>query len=118
MYRAEVFRKAGVPRLQRVKEKGLPGILLASVPLTARKMGGETFLQAGLWTVWQAWAYWGLEGGYFTTEPGCAAIYDEMRHIAASTTCSTPTLAMVQHRACTGSYGIRRPAQGHYYVDH
>ena len=87
------FRKAGLPAvLKRVKEKDVPSFLwrsvadeekLSALPFEERYVGESSAKQvfdrlAG------AWAYWGWKGGYFSSESGAKAYYDEMRFMLAS----------------------------------
>ena len=119
------FRKAGLPAiLKRVKEKGIPSFLwrsvadeekLSSLPMEERYVGESSAKQvfdrlAG------AWAYWGWKGGYFSSESGVRAYYDEMRFMLASQM-GAPNSPQWFNTGLHWAYGIDGPGQGHYYVD-
>jgi len=112
------FRKAGVPaESKRVKEKGVPEFLWRSVPVEGTEMGGETSSKQVFDRLAGAWAYWGWQGGYFTTEEDARTYYDEMRHMLASQR-AAPNSPQWFNTGLHWAYGIDGPAQGHYYVDH
>ena len=119
------FRKAGLPAvLKRVKEKDVPSFLwrsvadeekLSALPFEERYVGESSAKQvfdrlAG------AWAYWGWKGGYFSSESGAKAYYDEMRFMLASQM-GAPNSPQWFNTGLHWAYGIDGPGQGHYYVD-
>jgi len=120
------FRKAGVPaRLKRVKEKGVPEFLwrseadgkaLAKLPEEER-YGGETSARQVFDRLAGAWAYWGWQGGYFSTEEDARAYFDEMR-VMLALQMAAPNSPQWFNTGLHWAYGIDRPGQGHYYVDH
>ncbi|MBC2835827.1 vitamin B12-dependent ribonucleotide reductase [Paragemmobacter straminiformis] len=120
------FRKAGVPaRLKRVKEKGVPEFLWRSVPdeaalaslPEAERFVGETSAKQVFDRLAGAWAYWGVKGGYFTTDADARAYYDEMRFMLARQM-AAPNSPQWFNTGLHWAYGIDGPSQGHYYVDH
>jgi ribonucleoside-diphosphate reductase alpha chain len=119
------FRKAGVPaRLKKVEENSVPSFLwrsiadeeaLAELPEKERYVGEHTSKQvfdrlAGTWT------YWGWKGGYFDSEAGAQAVFDELRYMLATQMCA-PNSPQWFNTGLHWAYGIDGPGQGHYYVD-
>jgi ribonucleoside-diphosphate reductase alpha chain len=112
------FRKAGVPsRLQKIQEADVPEFLWRSEAAPGAEMGGETSSKQVFDRLAGAWAYWGWQGGYFTTETDARAYYDEMRHMLA-TQRAAPNSPQWFNTGLHWAYGIDGPAQGHYYVDY
>jgi len=120
------FRKAGVPAaLKRVEETGLPpwawrsvadADALALLPEKSRIVGENSSKQvfnrlAGTWT------YWGLKGGYFSTEEDARAFHDELCFMLATQKCA-PNSPQWFNTGLHWAYGIDGPGQGHYYMDH
>ena len=119
------FRKAGVPvYLKRVKEKGVPSFLWRSVADEKRlntiskedRYVGETSCRQVFDRLAGAWAYWGWKGGYFGSESGARAYYDEMRYMLARQM-GAPNSPQWFNTGLHWAYGIDGPGQGHYYVD-
>jgi len=119
------FRKAGVPtRLRRVPEPDVPQWLwrsepdeeeLAELPVEQRSRGErdsrEVFGRlAGCWT------YWGWRHGYFSDEASARAFHDEMVHMLA-TQMAAPNSPQWFNTGLNWAYGIKGPAQGHYYCE-
>ena len=119
------FRKAGVPaRLKKVEENSVPSFLwrsvadedaLAALPEKERYIGETSSKQvfdrlAGTWT------YWGWKGGYFNSESGAQAFFDELRYMLAAQMCA-PNSPQWFNTGLHWAYGIDGPSQGHYYVD-
>jgi ribonucleoside-diphosphate reductase alpha chain len=120
------FRKAGVPaRLKRVREKGVPEFLWRSVPdeaalaqlPEAERYGGETSARQVFDRLAGTWAWWGWQGGYFSTEEDARAYYDEMRVMLARQM-AAPNSPQWFNTGLHWAYGIDGPGQGHFYVDH
>ncbi|MGB3148180.1 MAG: vitamin B12-dependent ribonucleotide reductase [Paracoccaceae bacterium] len=120
------FRKAGVAaRLKKVKEKGVPEFLWRSVPDDTalaklpkeERLVGETSAKQVFDRLAGAWAYWGWNGGYFSTEADASAYYDEMRFMLAEQM-AAPNSPQWFNTGLHWAYGVDGPAQGHYYVDH
>ncbi|HUR44057.1 MAG TPA: vitamin B12-dependent ribonucleotide reductase, partial [Aestuariivirga sp.] len=120
------FRKAGVPAaLKRVEESSLPSWAwrsvadadaLALLPEKSRIVGEHSSKQvfnrlAGTWT------YWGLKGGYFSTEEDAHAFHDELCFMLATQKCA-PNSPQWFNTGLHWAYGIDGPGQGHYYMDH
>jgi len=120
------FRKAGVPAaLKRVEDTSLPSWAwrsiadadaLALLPEKSRIVGEKSSKQvfnrlAGTWT------YWGLKGGYFSTEEDARAFHDELCFMLATQKCA-PNSPQWFNTGLHWAYGIDGPGQGHYYMDH
>src|ERR1700742_1530976 len=80
------FRKAGVPaRLKEVEKNSAPSFLWRSAPDEAalealpktERFGGETSARQVFDRLAGAWAYLGWKGGYFDSEEGAPAFFDE-----------------------------------------
>ena len=119
------FRKAGIPiHLTKVKEEGVPSFLwrsiadeekLSSMPEQERYVG-ETSCKQVFDRLAGAWTYWGWKGGYFSSESGAQAYYDEMRFMLANQM-GAPNSPQWFNTGLHWAYGIDGPGQGHYYVD-
>ncbi len=120
------FRKAGVPtRLKKVEETQIPSWAwrsmaderaLADMP-QAERHGGETDARQVFDRLAGTWTYWGLKGGYFTTEEDARAFYDEHRYMLAMQM-GAPNSPQWFNTGLHWAYGIDGPGQGHLYVDH
>ncbi len=119
------FRKAGIPaRLRRVPEPDVPEWLwrseadeeeLSELPKSQRSRGEQDSREvfgrlAGCWT------YWGWRHGYFADEESARAFYDEMLHMLA-TQMAAPNSPQWFNTGLNWAYGIKGPAQGHYYCE-
>jgi ribonucleoside-diphosphate reductase alpha chain len=111
------FRKAGVPsRAEGVAEEGVPSWLQRSVPTTDARLGQETDARQVFHRLAGCWAYWGWQGGYFTTEADARAFYDETCHMLAAQM-AAPNSPQWFNTGLHWAYGIDGPPQGHYRVD-
>ena len=119
------FRKAGVPRaLKSVKEEGVPEWLwrkeadlkaLSQWP-DKERYGSEMTAKQVFDRMAGCWTYWGWKGGYFDSEAGARAYYDEMRYMLCAQM-GAPNSPQWFNTGLYWAYGINGPAQGHYYVD-
>jgi len=120
------FRKAGVARcLKKIEETQIPSWAwrsvadeqaLAKLPEPER-FGGETDARQVFDRLAGTWTYWGLKGGYFTTEEDAHAFYDENRYMLAMQMCA-PNSPQWFNTGLHWAYGIDGPGQGHTYVDY
>ena|GEM_PF-28784 len=115
------FRKKGVPnRIKKVMEPGIPEWLLRSVPDTDGQEGGlfgpENDARMLFNRIAGAWTYWGVKGGYFSTESDAKNFYDEMRFILAMQI-GAPNSPQWFNTGLHWAYGIEGPSQGHFYFD-
>jgi len=120
------FRKAGVPkRLKKFEESQIPSWAWRSVPdenalaelPQAERYGGETDARQVFDRLAGTWTYWGLKGGYFTSEEDARAFYDEHRYMLAMQM-GAPNSPQWFNTGLHWAYGIDGPGQGHLYVDH
>ena len=112
------FRRAGVPaRTVKVAEDGVPEWLQASRPESSdTPLVGETDSRQVFHRLAGCWTYWGLKGGYFTTEADARAFYDEVCHMLAAQM-AAPNSPQWFNTGLHWAYGIQGPPQGHYFVD-
>src|SRR6476660_2362221 len=119
------FRKAGVAaKLKKVEENSVPSWLWRSVPDTTaldvlpegERFVGETDARQVFDRLAGTWTYWGLKGGYFTTEDDASAFFDELRYMLAMQM-GAPNSPQWFNTGLHWAYGIDGPSQGHYYVD-
>jgi ribonucleoside-diphosphate reductase alpha chain len=120
------FRKAGVARrLKKVEETQIPSWAwrsvaderaLAELPQPER-YGGETDARQVFDRLAGTWTYWGLKGGYFSTEEDAHAFFDEHRYMLAMQM-GAPNSPQWFNTGLHWAYGIDGPGQGHLYVDH
>ncbi len=120
------FRKAGVPqRLKKVEENSIPSWAWRAVPDEAalaelpedERFGGETDSRQVFDRLAGTWTYWGIKGGYFSTEDDARAFYDEHRYMLAMQM-AAPNSPQWFNTGLHWAYGIDGPGQGHSYVDH
>jgi len=120
------FRKAGVARrLKKVEETQIPSWAWRSVPdkralgklPEPERFGGETDARQVFDRLAGTWTYWGLKGGYFSTEEDARAFYDENRYMLAMQMCA-PNSPQWFNTGLHWAYGIDGPGQGHTYVDY
>jgi len=120
------FRKAGVARaLKKVEETQIPSWAWRSVPdekalaelPKEERYGGEADARQVFDRLAGTWTYWGLKGGYFTTEEDARAFFDEMRYMLAMQM-AAPNSPQWFNTGLHWAYGIDGPGQGHMYVDH
>src|SRR5580765_5014963 len=112
------YRRAGVPsRLVRVHEEGIPQWLQRSAgdsPDTPRC--GETDARQVFHRLAGCWTYWGMKGGYFSSETDARAFYDETCYMLAAQM-AAPNSPQWFNTGLHWAYDIEGPSQGHYYVD-
>ncbi|HEX9882193.1 MAG TPA: vitamin B12-dependent ribonucleotide reductase, partial [Hyphomicrobium sp.] len=120
------FRKAGVAcRLKKIEETQIPSWAWRSAPderalaelPRSERYGGETDARQVFDRLAGTWTYWGLKGGYFTTEEDAQAFYDEHRYMLAMQM-AAPNSPQWFNTGLHWAYGIDGPGQGHLYVDH
>ncbi len=120
------FRKAGVARrLKKVEETQIPSWAWRSVPdekalaelPKEERYGCETDARQVFDRLAGTWTYWGLKGGYFSTEEDAQAFYDEHRYMLAMQM-AAPNSPQWFNTGLHWAYGIDGPGQGHLYVDH
>ncbi len=119
-------RRAGVPtRTMRVKEDGMPEFLWPTIEDTAalqalpedertthETSARQVFLRlAGMWT------YWGFKCGYFDTEADARTFHDEIAALLARQVMA-PNSPQWFNTGLHWAYGMRGPAQGHFFIDH
>ena len=119
------FRKAGVARrLKKVEETQVPSWAWRSIPdekalaelPKEERYGGESDARQVFDRLAGTWTYWGLKGGYFTTEEDARAFFDEMRYMLAMQM-AAPNSPQWFNTGLHWAYGIDGPGQGHLYVD-
>jgi ribonucleoside-diphosphate reductase alpha chain len=120
------FRKAGVARrLKRIEETQIPSWAWRSMPderalnmlPQPERFGGETDARQVFDRLAGTWTYWGLKGGYFSTEEDARAFFDEHRYMLAMQM-AAPNSPQWFNTGLHWAYGIDGPGQGHLYVDH
>ncbi|MFA6140231.1 MAG: vitamin B12-dependent ribonucleotide reductase, partial [Hyphomicrobium sp.] len=120
------FRKAGVARrLKKVEETQIPSWAWRSVPdekalaelPKEERYGSEIDARQVFDRLAGTWTYWGLKGGYFSTEEDAQAFYDEHRYMLAMQM-AAPNSPQWFNTGLHWAYGIDGPGQGHLYVDH
>jgi len=120
------FRKAGVARrLKKIEESQVPSWAWRSVPderaladlPKEERYGGEADARQVFDRLAGTWTYWGVKGGYFTTEEDARAFYDEHRYMLAMQM-AAPNSPQWFNTGLHWAYGIDGPGQGHMYVDH
>ena len=120
------FRKAGVPvHSKKVEENAVPSWLWRSVPDEEalsklpkdKRYVGESSAKQVFDRMAGTWTYWGWKGGYFDSEEGAEAYFDEMRYMLA-TQKAAPNSPQWFNTGLHWAYGIDGPAQGHSYVDY
>jgi ribonucleoside-diphosphate reductase alpha chain len=120
------FRKAGVAsRLKKLEETQIPSWAWRSAPderaladmPQSERYGGETDARQVFDRLAGTWTYWGLKGGYFTSEEDARAFFDEHRYMLAKQM-GAPNSPQWFNTGLHWAYGIDGPGQGHLYVDH
>ncbi|HIE69425.1 MAG TPA: vitamin B12-dependent ribonucleotide reductase, partial [Planctomycetes bacterium] len=119
------FRKAGVARcLKKVEETQIPSWAWRSIPdkkelselPEAERFGGETDARQVFDRLAGTWTYWGIKGGYFSSEEDAQAFFDEHRYMLAMQM-GAPNSPQWFNTGLHWAYGIDGPGQGHLYVD-
>ncbi|CAN5594624.1 vitamin B12-dependent ribonucleotide reductase [soil metagenome] len=111
------FRKAGVPNATvRVHEEGIPTWLQRSEPAPGATDVGELDSRQVFNRLAGCWTYWGVKGGYLTTEADAKIFYDESCFMLANQM-SAPNSPQWFNTGLNWAYGISGPPQGHYYVN-
>src|SRR5437868_3784191 len=112
------FRKAGVPlEAVRVPEEGVPEWAQRSAPAPHDgRTGQETDARQVFRRLAGCWTYWGLKGGYFSSEGDARAFHDEICYMLAAQM-AAPNSPQWFNTGLFWAYGIDGPAQGHYRVD-
>ena len=120
------FVKKGVPaKLRQVKESGVPRWLwnskpdarcLAKLPVE-EQYGSETDARQVFDRLAGTWTYWGWKAGYFDTENDAHAFHDELRYMLARQM-AAPNSPQWFNTGLHWAYGIDRPSEGQFYVDH
>jgi ribonucleoside-diphosphate reductase alpha chain len=120
------FRKAGVARcLKKVEETQIPSWAWRSAPderalselPQSERYGSETDARQVFDRLAGTWTYWGLKGGYFSSEEDSRAFFDEHRYMLAMQM-GAPNSPQWFNTGLHWAYGIDGPGQGHMYVDH
>ncbi len=120
------FRKAGVAsRLKKLEETPIPSWAWRSAPderaladlPQSERYGGETDARQVFDRLAGTWTYWGVKGGYFTSEEDARAFFDEHRYMLAMQM-AAPNSPQWFNTGLHWAYGIDGPGQGHLYVDH
>ena len=95
------FRKAGVPTLD---ENG------------SQIIGAETSVKQVVHRLAGCWRHWGEKYHYFASADDAQAFYDEVAYMLLHQI-SAPNSPQWFNTGLAWAYGIKGPAQGHYYID-
>ena len=104
------FRKAGVP--QRDKE----GKLILDPQTQSPKLGAETSVKQTVNRLAATWRHWGERYNYFASQQDAQVFEDEIIYMLLSQM-AAPNSPQWFNTGLFSTYGLRGPAQGHYYVD-
>ena len=111
------FRRAGVAATtHKVIEDGVPEWIARSEPEPGSPLGGETDSRQVFRRLAGCWTYWGVKGGYFTSESDARAFHDETCHMLAAQM-AAPNSPQWFNTGLHWAYGIEGPPQGHHFVD-
>jgi ribonucleoside-diphosphate reductase alpha chain len=88
----------------------------AGVPKTNGNNGGESSAEQVFHRMAFTWTDWGKRFGYFDSGESADAFYDEICYMLAHQM-AAPNSPQWFNTGLFSVYGIRGPAQGHYYVD-
>ncbi len=114
------FRKAGVPsHLQKITEDDVPEFLWRSEESATEEnvtYGGEVSAKQLFDRLAGTWSYWGVKGGYFSSDEDASAYYDEVRYMLA-TQMVAPNSPQWFNTGIYWAYGITGSSQGHYFVN-
>ncbi|OHD73328.1 MAG: ribonucleoside-diphosphate reductase, adenosylcobalamin-dependent [Spirochaetes bacterium RBG_16_67_19] len=102
------FRKTGVP------QEGKEGKAATSGTQPAK--GGETDARQVFHRLAHTWTDWGRRNGYFDSDADAQAFYDELCYCLARQM-AAPNSPQWFNTGLYAVYGIKGPAQGHFYVD-
>lgn len=80
------------------------------------KIGGETDSRQVFHRLAGCWMDWGMRYGYFSAEEDAQAFYDETCYMLAHQM-AAPNSPQWFNTGLHYAYGIKGPAQGHYYVE-
>ena len=86
------------------------------VPQPDGSLGGENDARAVFHRLAFTWTDWGKRYGYFEKEDDADAFYDELCYML-SRQMAAPNSPQWFNTGLYAVYGIKGPAQGHYYVD-
>ncbi len=86
------------------------------VPQKDGSLGGETDARQVFHRLAFTWMDWGKKYGYFSSEADAQAYYDEMCSMLARQM-GAPNSPQWFNTGLYAVYGMKGPAQGHYYVD-
>ena len=120
------IRRAGVPvATTRVREDDMPEFLWSSVADTAallalpedQRTTHETSARQVFLRLAGMWSYWGFKAGYFDTEGDARAFHDEIAVMLARQVMA-PNSPQWFNTGLFWAYGLKGPAQGHFYGDH
>ncbi len=112
------FRRAGVPAATvPVHEAGVPAWAQRHVAAASdTPLGGERDSRQVFRRLAGCWTYWGIKGGYFTTEGDAQAFYDETCFMLARQM-AAPNSPQWFNTGLNWAYGIEGPPQGHTFVN-
>lgn len=88
----------------------------SGVPQQDGAEGGEHSVRQVVHRLAECWRWWGKQYGYFATEADEAAFYDEVVFMLLAQY-AAPNSPQWFNTGLFQSYGIKGPAQGHFYVD-
>ena len=103
------FRRAGVP------QKGPDGKPLVDNQGNPQ-LGSEQDARQVFSRLAGCWTHWGNKHGYFSTDKDTTAFHDEICFMLARQM-AAPNSPQWFNTGLFSAYGLRGPAQGHYYVD-
>ena len=86
------------------------------VPLKNKRLGGETTAEQVFHRLAYTWMDWGRKHKYFDADEDADNFYDELRYMLAHQM-AAPNSPQWFNTGLFAVYGIKGPAQGHYYVD-
>jgi len=86
------------------------------VPLKDGAIGGETDARQVFHRLAFTWTDWGRKHGYFSADADSQAFYDEICYMLAKQM-GAPNSPQWFNTGLYAVYGMKGPAQGHYFVD-
>lgn len=121
---SKYLRKAGVPQ-ETVCLKNdssclasflnVPDEINLRIPKEGTIFSGETDARQVFDRMAGCWTWWGIDGGYFNTHKDALIFYDEVRYMLCHQM-AAPNSPQWFNTGLFWAYGIKGPAQGHYYV--